>query len=99
MYQRNCIQTRQKQKQFYILLKSVAKDDEAVLKALTLEVRDLRVYEINKSGFGLDVSQQAFFEVCITRQNISRDSEYKTGRPSAVPAFQDMNSQSLGEYR
>ena len=71
---------------------------EAVLKALTLEVRDPKVYEINKSGFGLDVSQRAFFEVCITRQNISRDPEYKTGRPS-IPAFQDMNSQSLREYK
>jgi hypothetical protein len=48
--------------------------------------------------YGIDLPQRLFWEAYVIRQNISREPEYETGRPSC-PEFQDCNIKSLGKQK
>ncbi|CAJ1383362.1 unnamed protein product [Effrenium voratum] len=72
-------------------------EEAKAFKDLLMEVEDdsmhvLQLY--SPEAWGLDVPERVFREVYITRGNIIRDGDWKTGRPSE-PAFMDMNLYTL----
>jgi len=74
---------------------------ELALKKLLLDVADPEVHILENyypSRFGIDVAERVFFNAYISRNDISRCSEYQTGRPSE-PAFQDMNFSCIRKYK
>lgn len=61
------------------------------------EVSDYGIYRLNKSGFGLDISERVFYQACVMEQDITRTGDLETGRPSE-PNFQSMNFESTRKY-
>ena len=51
---------------------------------------DPQIHELNKAGIGIDIPERVFFEAYITRQDLTRSNDYKTGRPS-IAEFLEMN--------
>jgi len=75
--------------------------DESALETLILDVADPKVYRLDDyapSQFGIIVAERTFFNVYISRQDITRSAEYQTGRPSE-PSFQDMNFVCTRKYK
>eukprot|EP00546_Thalassionema_frauenfeldii_P001752 CAMPEP_0178933968 /NCGR_PEP_ID=MMETSP0786-20121207/23601_1 /TAXON_ID=186022 /ORGANISM="Thalassionema frauenfeldii, Strain CCMP 1798" /LENGTH=627 /DNA_ID=CAMNT_0020611697 /DNA_START=380 /DNA_END=2260 /DNA_ORIENTATION=- len=62
------------------------------------EVDDYKIYNINDFGFGIDISERIFYEACVLRQDIKREGDMETGRPSE-PNFQSMNFDSTRTKR
>lgn len=74
---------------------------EMALENLRLDVTDPKVHLLNDYAplrFGIVVAERVFFNTYISRQDITRCSEYSTGRPSE-PAFQDMNFTCIRKYK
>mmetsp|Transcript_18044 Transcript_18044/g.27280 ORF Transcript_18044/g.27280 Transcript_18044/m.27280 type:complete len:848 (-) Transcript_18044:86-2629(-) len=65
------------------------------------DVDDYKIYDVNLNNndatcccFGIDVSERVFYEACVLRQDIRREGDMVTGRPSE-PNFQSMNFDSV----
>jgi len=68
-------------------------ENETALENLLLDVADSKIHlldDYSPSRFGIIVAERVFFRTYISMQDITRTSEFETGRPSE-PAFQDMN--------
>lgn len=64
---------------------------EEALSMLVLEMSDPSILHIDyETCCGIDVPERAFWDMYVTRKDITRKGELDTGRPSE-PAFQDMN--------
>eukprot|EP00555_Chaetoceros_dichaeta_P004371 CAMPEP_0198263138 /NCGR_PEP_ID=MMETSP1447-20131203/11543_1 /TAXON_ID=420782 /ORGANISM="Chaetoceros dichaeta, Strain CCMP1751" /LENGTH=721 /DNA_ID=CAMNT_0043951627 /DNA_START=406 /DNA_END=2571 /DNA_ORIENTATION=- len=74
---------------------------EAALQNLVYDVTDSKVHlmdDYSPLHYGIKVSERAFFEAYIMREDITRCPEYCTGRPSE-PAFQDMNCTCVRKFK
>jgi len=75
--------------------------DRIALENLAFEVADPKVLKVDDYApfhFGIIVAERVFFNAYISRNDISRCSEYQTGRP-CEPAFQDMNFSCIRKYK
>jgi len=74
---------------------------ETAIENLKFDVVDSNVRRLDDyspSRFGIIVAERIFFNAYISRQDVSRSSDYDTGRPSE-PAFQDMNFECIRKYK
>jgi len=74
---------------------------ETAFENLKFDVADPKVHLLDDYSplrFGIRVAERVFFNAYILKQDITRCSEYSTGRPSE-PDFQDMNFNSTRKYR
>lgn len=75
--------------------------DEIALENIILDVVDPKVYRLDDYSpinFGIAVAERIFLNTYISRQDITRCSDYQTGRKSE-PDFQDMNFACMREYK
>jgi len=74
---------------------------ETALENLKYDVADPKIHLLNDYSplrYGIRVAERIFFDAYISRQDITRSSDYHTGRNSE-PNFQDMNFACTRKYR